>query len=64
MIAKNISTTFWISNIIVSYVIFIAKGIYFFCNLYDIMQADVNCSVVFLFGLQVGSLHFPSGYSY
>lgn len=51
MIAKNISIMFWISNIIISHVIFIAKDIYFFFYLYDIMQADVNCSLVFLFGL-------------
>lgn len=52
MTAKNIAIIFWIWNIIISHVIFIAKDIYFFfCNLYDIMQTDVNCSVVFLFVL-------------
>lgn len=51
IIAKNIAIIFWIWNIIVYHVIFFAKDIYFLCNLYDIIQTDVNCSVVFLFVL-------------
>lgn len=52
------------TNSFVSHGVLFAKEIYFFCNLYDIMLADVNWYGFFLFGLQVGSLHFPSGYSY